>query len=255
MTFSDHRELQMRLIFKLLLSGLLLTFLSSSFADPQRYQVELLIFSHINAQGVNSEHWPVIKDPTINLSRALALNPLLENDAQNPNQIASYQILPNFNFSLAKSDRKLMNTQGYNVIMHIAWQQELAGPHDAKWVHLFGGAGYDNEGNVIAQDMDGSATYDQAQHWQVDGLIRLDTVRYINTRYNLYFAAPTGEIQDLSNNDNFAEIDTPLIYFKLDQFRRMRSDELNYIGHPLYGILIKVTKVDQTADTNDTSQG
>ena len=236
----------MRLVFRLFISVLPLFFITVSFAAPQRYQIELIVFSHINAQGVNSEHWPIINNPQLNLSRAWALKPLLQDDTQNAAKIASYQILPNFNFSLTNINRKLIQSRGYNVIMHIAWQQSLTDPHDAKWVHIFGGAGYDNDGNVITQDMDGSATYDQAQHWQVDGLLRLDTVRYINTRYNLYFAAPTSQIQDYSTTDNFADVDGPLVYFKFDQFRRMRSDELNYVGHPLYGVLINITK---TADS------
>ena len=235
----------MRRVFKLVVSGLLLSYLTASFAEPQHYQIELIIFSHINAQGVNSEQWPVLQNPQLNLSRSRTLKPLLEDDTQPLNQTVSYQILPNFNFNLTNINHKLIQSQDYKVIMHIAWQQNIDDPHNAKWIHVFGGAGYDNAGNVIIEDMDGSATYDQAQHWQVDGLLRLDTVRYINTRYNFYFAAPTSEIQDLSTTNNFANIDAPLLYFKLDQFRRMRSDELNYIGHPLYGILINIHALEQ----------
>jgi hypothetical protein len=215
-------------------------------ADPQLYQVELIVFSHINAGGVNSETWPILNDPQINLSRALALSPLLENTQDSTAAPASYQILPNFNFSLNKIGDKLIQTNGYNVIMHVAWRQPIDDPHSAKWIHIFGGTGYDNEGNAIAQDMDGSANYDQAQHWQVDGLLRLNMVRYINSQYDFTFAATAGTIQDLSTTDNFSKVDAPLVYFKLDQTRRMRSDELNYIGHPLYGVLINITKIDNS---------
>lgn len=223
-----------------------LCFIHTAVAAPQLYQVELIVFSHINANGVNSETWPILSDPELDVSRALALNPLLQNAQNSPDTISNYQILPNFNFNLNKIGDKLVQTNGYEVLLHIAWRQPLDNPHSAKWLHIFGGAGYDNQGNVVTQDMDGSARYDQAQHWQVDGLLRLDKLRYINSHYDFIFATPAGVIQDLSTTDNFSKVDAPLVYFRLDQKRRMRSDELNYIGHPLYGVLINITKIKTT---------
>jgi hypothetical protein len=244
----------MKLLKKLILSGVLLALSIAAYAGPQLYQVELIVFSHITANGLNSEQWPIIKNPGLNLSSSFGLKPLLQNTDDPAAKIDSYQVLPNFNFTLNKIGNKLIQTPGYNVVMHIAWQQTLDRPHQARWIHVFGGTGYDDEGNAVAQDMDGSATYDQAQHWQIDGLLKLDTVRFINTKYNFVFAAPTGQIQDLSTNNNFNDIDSPLLYFRLDQNRRMRSDELNYIGHPLYGVLINVTKVaQQPTDSTDSS--
>ncbi len=216
---------------------------NAAIADPQIYQVEFIAFSHINAAGLNSENWPLLTQPQFNTSQALSLNPLLTNTQRTDDKIMPYQILPNFNFTLNNIGNKLMSTTGYNVLLHLAWRQPIDDSKAAKWIHLFGGTGFDDQGNVVAQDMDGSAHYNQAQHWQIDGLLKLGRLRYINTRYNFIFTAPAGEIQDLSTTDNFSKIDAPLVYFKLDQSRRMRSDELNYIGHPLYGILINITKV------------
>lgn len=234
----------MKWTLKLYISALLFLVSTIIVADPARYQIELLIFSHIDAAGVNSEQWPVITQPKLNLATAWGLNPLVDNNATTDGLTKTYQLLPNYNFNLTNTDQKLIDTDGYKVLLHIAWQQDLTDPKSAKWIHIFGGNGYDNDGNVIIQDTDGRASYDQAPHWQVDGLLRLDTVRYINSHYKFYFATPTTDIQALSNTDNFAKLDDPLIYFTLNQKRRMRSNELNYIGHPLYGVLVNITKVD-----------
>lgn len=222
-------------------------------ADQQRYQIELIIFSHMNANGVNSEQWPIIKSPDLDFSQAQSLSALLQNATASPTNTPNYQILSNFNFNLNNIGNKLIQTPGYNVVMHIAWDQPIDTPAN-QWVHIFGGTGYDDQGNVMAQDMDGSADYTQATHWQVDGLIKINTQRFINTTYNLLFATPTGSIQDLSTTNNFSGIDAPLTYFRLDQSRRMRSNELNYIGHPLYGVLINITKAPDFVSPDASTQ-
>lgn len=42
----------------------------------------------------------------------------------------------------------------------------------------------------------------------------------------------------------------PPVYV-LDQRRRMRSDELHYLDHPAIGVLVKVTPVEESAETGD----
>ena len=58
----------------------------------------------------------------------------------------------------------------------------------------------------------------------VEGIIRVSVQRYLNVALNLVF----------KNNSN---------YFYLSQNRRMRSNELNYVDFPLYGVLIKIVPV------------
>ena len=234
----------MHYVHKLLLSLFLSFFSLSCLATATHvYEIELIVFSHINAPGVNSETWPLLGSPQLNLTNAWTLQPL-DDTKQNKNAAPiDYSLLPNYDFNLNQAAERLVHSPNYQTILHAAWRQPVQAAHDAKWIHIYGGAGYDEEGNVVAQDRDGSVPYDQAAHWQVDGLVRFDVQRYFNTRYQLGFAAPAGQIQDLSTTDNFANIDNPLLYFKLDQFRRMKSKELNYIGHPLYGVLVYITPI------------
>ncbi len=220
-------------------------------AEPQRYKVELIAFSHSNAAGLNSENWPIITNPGIDSSGAITLKPLLDDRSVSGSHIASYYLLDNSNFTLNRVANTLSKTPGYNVMLHIAWYQPISESRSSGWIHVFGGTGYSEEGRAIAENTDGNASYNQAAHWQVDGLLHLNRLRYINSSYHFAFAAPIRQIQELSTTRNFAKIDAPLVYFKLNESRRMRSDELNYISHPLYGILINITQVGSSHHTQE----
>ncbi len=213
----------MKLYPKILPAVISIFFVTIPYAQAETYQIELIIFSHITAQGVNSEYWPILSAPTIS--------------SESP------QITPNHNNSLSKEVAKLAQTPGYKVLFHATWLQDVKGPADAKWIHIYGGKGYDDAGNAVNENTDASADYHAAAHWQVDGLMRLDVTRYFDINYRLYFAAPMSDIQDLSNTDNFSRQTQALTYFEFNQFRRTKSGELNYIGHPLYGVLVNIAKV------------
>ena len=65
-------------------------------------------------------------------------------------------------------------------------------------------------------------------------------VRYIDLKFNLLFAQP---LSTISGANDYSNTQGRFAYFRLQQNRRMRSRELNYIGHPLYGVLVKVVPV------------
>ena len=237
----------MKFYSKILLSLFLSIFITAIFAaepsNVKTYKIEMIIFSHITARGLDSEHWPLLPAPSLELDNAYKLQAKLEAPADTPQDSNIYELLPSYDLRFNEAAANLIQAPGYAVLLHVAWEQQITNPRKAKWIHIYGGQGFDDAGNVVAEDSDGSVAYDQAAHWQVDGMVRVDVKRYLNTRYQLYFAAPMVNIQNLSDTDNFADIDSPLTYFELKQSRRMRSNELNYIGHPLYGVLIDIQRV------------
>lgn len=207
------------------------------------YQVEMIVFSHMQSPNLDGERWPIIESFQINLEDAWQLKSLTQLDQTNNNNPPTYQILPNYYLHLTRERERLLSAGHYQPLLHITWYQDMLTPKDTHWLHIFGGKGFNNTGKVIAENYDGSAQYTQASHWQVDGFVRIGVKRYFDASYKLTFATPTEIIQSLSQNDNFKSVDTPLLYFNLDQQRRMRSNELNFIDHPLYGILVKINKV------------
>ena len=235
-------------------------------ADDTPYQVEIIVFSQISATGIDSEEWPQVQDPQFNLEHVIelqqpkAIEPdvlTTENatDTQETNtdtKDAPFTLLPEDKFILTKEAEKLSNNPGYKVLLHIAWQQPASALYSPKTFHLYGGLGYDGPSSQTAEITDESIPYNSLQQWQLNGLLTISLQRYFNLHFNLLLAQPLSEVQHLSTNGYFDSVSSPYVYFRMLQNRRTRSSELNFIGHPLMGVLVKIKKLPETDKTNIT---
>lgn len=228
----------MRKLIALILALSLIVSYSSANAlsnSERWYQIEIIVFSHITVQGLQSEQWPWTPNKyspspkTVNLSTN-------ENNSSLP-----YAALTRRYFILSSQERQLEKNNRYQVLLHLAWRQKIVKPSHALPVHIFGGNIYNASGSVIGKAEYGQQAYNPATICQVNGTITPSLIRYIDIKINLLFAQPLSTLPGASNYNN---VQGPFAYFRLNQTRRMRSRELNYIGHPLYGVLVKVMPVD-----------
>jgi hypothetical protein len=178
--------------------------------EPEQfYQIEVIVFSHINNEGLGSEYWP-------------ALPP----QAVNPNAIVmpDDQWLAQTQWKLQSVDQSLKRNN-YSVLMHRAWLETAANLRKNKTIRLTGGEDF---GNNL---------------YQVSGTMAILLERYFNIYFNLRFLIPWEQLQSL----NLTNIDHhgPYAEFKMEQPLRMRSNELNYIDHPLYGIFVEIIPATQ----------
>lgn len=185
------------------------------------YQIELIIFSHINRTTLNTEQWPQITPIAFNQGSIVQL--------ESPDAFKNYHLLTQKNFTLQKEQNELNQQSDYQLLLHQAWRQKVFEPNQAKPVHLVGGHQFNlNDNN---------------KRWQVDGTVTVSVRRYFNVNFNFFFTEPVAQLTKISGSNYFSDIHHGFTYFHLMQSRRMRSGELNYIGHPLYGILIKITRI------------
>lgn len=126
-------------------------------------------------------------------------------------ELSDDQILPESSWQLKTVHEQLENNQ-YPVLLHLAWQESAADARNGQIIHLTGGATY----------KDGKR--------QMDGSIFIGLQHFFNIHLKLRFLEP-----NLTHSQ-----DNSYVSFKLDKSLRMRSKELNYIDHPLYGILIEI---------------
>lgn len=204
------------------------------------YQIELIIFSRLRSKTLDSEQWPLIDPSAIKRSQAILLAPT-------PDTSDYYKRLATQDFVLKREQARFDKKHDYYpTLLHIAWRQPVDGPRDAKAVRIYGGKHYSNGGSTLERSTDESQPYDSQAHWQVNGTMTVSVRRYFDVRLDLLFAAPTKQLVHLSNTDYFDYTNSRLVYFRLLQNRRMRSNELNYIDFPLYGVLIKITPVEDT---------
>ncbi len=175
------------------------------------YQIELIIFSHFTSEGVSQEQWPIVNPSAFSFSNSILLKTISVD--------GNFSLLPPSQFILNEAQSRLDKNPSYHTLMHIAWRQPVYAPRRATAVRVVGGP-----------------------VGQVNGTVRVSVAHYLNVSFNLLFAAPTSQLSRLARNDYFNNAgDT--VYFHLSEKRRMRSNELNYVDFPLYGVLIKIVPI------------
>lgn len=187
-------------------------FLFASLASASVYQIEVIAFSHVNSRSVNQEQWQSANQPP-SFSDALSLN--------NQNANNYYQALSPAQFLMQREQAEFNRNPEYRTILHTAWLQPFTGG-TSPTIHLTGDGG----------------------PYSINGTIRISLDRYFNTSFNLYFAAPENALARYDTHNSFHQSDN-LVYFHIQEKRRMKSHELNYIDFPLFGVLIKIIPVEQ----------
>lgn len=185
------------------------------------YQFELIVFSHITPAAYHSEKWPLINAVTLDIDKAVAINPI------SPEA-----------FLLKNEQLRLSNAPSYQTLLHLAWFEPLEQLEKSSTIQLYGGRLFDAQGNILDTVTDESATYSNEQNWEMNGTITIDLARYFDLNFKLLFALPYQQVKQL---DRRSAIDERFSYALLEESRRTKSNELNYIDHPLYGILMRIT--------------
>jgi hypothetical protein len=207
---------------KLILILLLLPCLLSA---AQLYKVELIVFSHVTAAGLNSETWPIP-----------AMLPDLKNvenlmPAETPPGV--YQVLPSSEFTLNRDAAELAKTKDYPVLVHLAWLQSGQATRESPRVHIVGGPGYDANGQVVAEGQ-------PAQFWAVDGFVRVSRPYTFQVDANLVLTVPKNIVHGLTAK---LTQDVPVYQFTLIQSDHPKLKEVYYFDHPLFGMLLQITPV------------
>lgn len=86
--------------------------------------------------------------------------------------------------------------------------------------------------------------YPNARFWELNGKVRVSRTPYLTINTKLYLTLPEsvlGSGSDQGSIGNFQPI--PLITFTINENRRTKYNELNYFDHPVFGALVKITKV------------
>ncbi len=175
--------------------------------DSNPYQVNIIIFEHISSQALNSEIWLAVTDLP-DLENSIEPQLLESEDSQ-------LQI-ENRRFS-----RKIAQKNNYKVLLNIAWQQEIPVTRHGKPIHISG------------DKIDGTITINRDRYFDIKtNLILTEPISYLNT-------ISPGNYSDIPNNE--------FTSFQMKQTRRMRSNELNYIDQPLFGMLIKIVHIEQVS--------
>jgi hypothetical protein len=173
------------------------------------YRVELIVFSLLNP-NIGAETWsssperPSLAN-SVELSSGLYLN-----DGAGGNALHAYRRLGADHYTLQSEWTRLRRSSDFHPILHTAWQQPGLEKKESRRVHLSTGS----------QSEDGAT---------VNGSIRVWRTRYLHVDADLLYRL------GFDSNDS-AE-------FRMKQHRRMRSRELHFFDHPMFGVLIYISPI------------
>ncbi|MBB71414.1 MAG: hypothetical protein CMF50_03350 [Legionellales bacterium] len=217
-----------------LLSTTVSTWAKPTSDSPDRYQIEVIIFKQTPLNAKDAVKTSDIKDwpPT---ARAKTLLPA--GDKQKDFQLVN-------NYHLNRQSNALAQQTNYQVLSHLTWEQDIPSGSRTKPVHIYGGNGFDNEGNVVITNSDpkqlNPANTDDALVWELDGTIRFSRNHDILTSANFILSEPnTTSAFGLFSQPQTTE---PFKLYVLKQGQRMRPDTLHYFDNPSVAMLIKITQ-------------
>lgn len=185
--------------------------LNLAVAEDQNYQIELIVFSHITESALRSEYWPILP-PQMVSPRAVELSVLKQ--------------APESQWILNNEDQ-LLQRHDNSILIHAAWQVSANDARQGQIVHL--------------QSLE-QKNNDEEFH-ELDGSVGIRLERYFNVHFNLRFYLPQSSISQYSLSNMEMINNQTFVSFKLNRNLRMRSNELNYIDHPLYGVLVKIIAI------------
>lgn len=219
--------------------------------EIRRYTVEMIIFKYAQDVGTGNEIFAGDEpDPDDALLDAGTLT-----DSQRPARSrprsardVEFALLPRDDYTMGDIMSRLRRLDAYSPVMHFGWTQVTLPEEETQAIRL------SSMGRLPA-GMDGSLTLYLSRflHLVVD--LQLDAPNTAND--NGARGGSVSSYGDYGTSNEFGDIGRrgPVLY-RINENRILRSGELRYFDHPKFGVLAKVSRVEESAEdtnlTNDT---
>ena len=262
----------------LLLTGFCL--LLCSVAKSKDYAIEVIFFIDKNALSQTAEQFPVDRiipapDNGLNLFAEHRQNAQAENQVENwaENQTENsnsaqinattshlddtqadtsiWQALPREQYILDKVADKLKRSGRYRILKHIAWRQPMVDKNQAKAIQIYAGGDFSElfpqRAYRRVEFGDTMPPLDQDRQIsnplrELAGTVRVVITRYLHVYTDLVYRLPGTHALALEDARQRQQV---LVDYAINSHRRMRSRELHYIDHPLLGILVEATPIEE----------
>ena len=212
--------------------------LYTSIVSAKDYAIEIILFANKDglqqsAEKFNFKH--IIPTPTNGLDLSS-----IDNNSQ-------WQAIPEEDYILNNVAERLKRSSNYRILKHFAWRQPVVEKQDSQPIAIKAGRDFTNqypEHGYRQIEFSDTSTNDSGNSkvLELDGTINIVITRYLHLYTDLVFRLPRNiptDIEDALNRDQ------ALVDYSIQSHRRMRSRELHYIDHPLVGILIEATPIDE----------
>ncbi len=191
------------------LSLVLFSKTTSANSELPIYQVEVIVFETGAIRGWTEEHWPEITEP-LDLTGSVTATSL-----------------PAAQFLLAGEARRMTPERGYRILSHQSWR-------------IFGHPA--NRATPIKIENFPTASHQT----KLLGTMTFHKSRFAHVRLNLQIERkmPNRVKQDFAAYNKIPFSNLPQHWrFEINESRRIRTSELHYIDHPLFGALVRIKRL------------
>ena len=246
-----------------------------SAASGKDYAIEVIFFVNNNALSQTAEQFSIDKviaapDNGLNLfaehqdagtenqtenqtenNNSAQINPIISPPDDTQTDPSSWQALPREAYILDKVADRLARSGRYRILKHIAWRQPVVDKHQAQAIQIYAGRDFSQlfPERTYRQVEFGDTIAPLDTHQPIPNAVRelAGTVRVVITRYlhmytDLVYRLPAGNPLALEDAWQPQQV---LVDYAINVHRRMRSRELHYIDHPLLGILVEATPIEE----------
>ncbi|MEM7407978.1 MAG: CsiV family protein [Pseudomonadota bacterium] len=181
------------------------------------YTVEVAVFERVSTAGLSEEHWPEeLAAARGGFSVSAQQDSGVRVLTAGSSEASAIARVGRGQLAYGRLVNRLAASGEVRPLLHTGWRQPGLRKSEALPVRV----------NGAAQGVNGSS---------VKGTIRLYRSRYLHLEADLTYTRPdAGATSGLSGGTN-------PIRFVLRESRRMRSGELHYLDHPLFGMLVRAT--------------
>ncbi|WP_127477258.1 peptidoglycan binding protein CsiV [Sulfurivermis fontis] len=194
------------------------------------YEVEIIVLAQ-RQPDAGSEVWPVNGLPPLAQETVLAIP-----QADQPGISGKIAPLPAENLRLQAEAQRIAGDARYELLLHTGWRQPGLPKEQALPVRI--------------QAVEAEAGLDEGTMAlpRIDGTLRLILARYLHLEADLRYRSATAVA---ANSDtlfaSFNDTADEEPVYRLNETRRMRSREIHYLDHPMFGIIAVVTPYEQPA--------
>ncbi len=215
-------------------------------ADQELYDVEIIVFRHLDSGGLRSgERWPRTVPANVHDRYA----ELQSNVTPGPEVFLR---LGDNSLNLRDTARRLQQDSGYEVITHIAWRQPGLSEQDSVAVAFPLGSQpprADGDRDTVVNGMRSEDDETRAMAFLrpptgLSGQIRIARERFLHADVDLRYVEEGRSRRGESRQAALSQFDDFPPVILMQERRRMRSDQLHYLDHPVLGVLIRITRAD-----------
>jgi hypothetical protein len=197
----------------------------------KRYTVELIVFSYQENVGVGTELFPAdeIALPTEEIEEIA----VAERVRRHPDAVGLTSVfLTEEELTMYDVVERLELLDAYDPIMHVGWTQAGFPLQDTDALDV----------TVFGEPPAG-----------LDGSFTLYLARYLHLVVDLSMDAPVEVIEFEFDDDSFYEFEdtTPLdgpVRYRIQEDRIVKNGEIRYFDHPKFGVVAKVSRIEETED-------